>query len=118
MTTTPRNHRLKSLTVTPNSPQAANTAAARRTGGEPKSVGRKAVPVAVRPDQQVGDGRRVVGFLRISVPGRNARPTAESFCSCGRHETARGQARVLALIDDHAAHRATCPIQTEGRTAA
>ncbi|MGW5925491.1 hypothetical protein ACWF2L_04475 [Streptomyces anulatus] len=88
------------------------------TGGEPKGVGRKAVPVADRPDPQAGDGRRVIGFLRISVPGRNARPAAESFCSCGRHETARGQACVLALIAAHTAHRTTCPIQTEGRTAA
>ncbi|MER6191970.1 hypothetical protein [Streptomyces cyaneofuscatus] len=87
------------------------------TGGEPKGVA-EGVPVAVRPEPQAGDGRRVVGFLRISAPGRNARPAAESFCSCGRHETARGQARVLALIDDHTTHRATCPIQTEGRTAA
>ncbi|OXY97813.1 hypothetical protein [Streptomyces sp. 2R] len=117
MTTTPRNPRIKSLPATPNTPHAANPTAARMTGGEPKGVA-EGVPVAVRPDRQVGDGRRVVGFLRISAPGRNARPAAESFCSCGRHETARGQARVLALIDDHAAHRATCPIQTEGRTAA
>ncbi len=116
MTTAP-NLRLKSLAATPNTPQAASTAAARMTGGEPKGVA-EGVPVAVLPDQQVGDGRRAVGFLRISAPGRNARPAAESFCSCGRHETARGQARVLALIDDHATHRATCPIQTEGRTPA
>ncbi|WP_181009249.1 hypothetical protein [Streptomyces sp. SM11] len=116
MTTAP-NPRLKSLPVTPNSPQAANPAAAAVTGGVPKGVA-EGVPVAVRPDPQGGDGRRVVGFLRISAPGRNARPAAESFCFCGRHETARGQARVLALIADHSAHRATCPIQTEGRTAA
>ncbi|XXZ49615.1 hypothetical protein AAGT00_14715 [Streptomyces cavourensis] len=115
--TTTRNPRLKSLPATPNSPHAAAPAAAPATGGALRVVARQGVPVAVRPDQQVGDGRRVVGFLRISVPGRNASPAAESFCSCGRHETARGQARVLALIDDHAAHRATCPIQTEGRTA-
>lgn len=115
--TAARNLRFKSLPATPSSPRAANPAAAPVTDGEPKGVA-EGVPVAVRPDPQAGDGRRVVGFLRINAPGRNARPAAESFCSCGRHETARGQARVLALIDDHTAHRATCPIQTEGRTAA
>ncbi|MFE2290628.1 hypothetical protein [Streptomyces sp. NPDC059452] len=97
------------MTARPPRPTTAEGARKAVAGG---------VRIAVRPDAQTGDGRRVVGFLRISAPGRNASPAAESFCSCGRHETARGQARVLALIDDHAAHRATCPIQTEGRTAA
>ncbi|MFD5346016.1 hypothetical protein ACFWJY_20170 [Streptomyces anulatus] len=95
----------------------AEPAPATSGSGAPKVVA-EGVPTAVRPDQHTGDGRWVVGFLRISAPGRNARPAAESFCSCGRHETARGQAHVLALIDDHSAHRATCPFQTEGRTAA
>ncbi|WP_179166504.1 hypothetical protein [Streptomyces sp. CB03238] len=61
----------------------------------------------------------MVGMLRLIASARKGGiSAAESFCSCGRYETARSNARVLALIAAHHAHRAQCPLQTEGRNAA
>uniref|UniRef100_UPI000829BE96 hypothetical protein n=1 Tax=Streptomyces lushanensis TaxID=1434255 RepID=UPI000829BE96 len=85
----------------------------------PKVVGREAVPTAVRPDQQQGDGRYPVAWLRITAPHRTT-PTAHSWCICGRDLFAAGHARVLALIEDHTAHRLLCPLRSpqEERNAA
>jgi hypothetical protein len=87
--------------------------------GEPKDAARKGVRTAPRPDPQRADNRRITGWLHIMAP-YGAQPSALSTCECGRHRRAFGQRRVLALIDDHAAHRDTCPLRTiqEGRTAA
>ncbi|MEH0528300.1 hypothetical protein QBA75_14330 [Streptomyces stelliscabiei] len=87
--------------------------------GEPKGVARKGVPTAVRPDPQRGDGRHPVAWLHIVAP-RGAAPTATSKCLCGRDRSAVGHRKVLALIDDHTAHRDTCPLRPhqEGRAAA
>ncbi|MFG2460985.1 hypothetical protein ACIP2X_22005 [Streptomyces sp. NPDC089424] len=47
-------------------------------------------------------------------------PTATSKCLCGRDRSAVGHTKVLALIEDHTAHRDVCPLRTnqEGRQAA
>lgn len=86
---------------------------------EPKGVARKGVPTAVGSDPQRGDGRYPVAWLHIVAP-RGATPTATSKCLCGRDRSAVGRAKVLALIDDHTAHRGQCPLRTlqEGRAAA
>lgn len=78
------------------------------------------VPTAVLPDPPRGDGRTTIGWLTIRVP-RKGTPTATSWCVCGRDLFASGHARVLALSEDHAAHRDACPLRTttsEGRAAA
>ncbi|MFF3927083.1 hypothetical protein [Streptomyces hirsutus] len=87
--------------------------------GEPKGAARKGVVTALRPDPHRGDGRYPVAWLHIVAP-RGAVPTATSRCECGRDRSAVGHGRVLALIDDHAAHRNACPLCTplEGRAAA
>ncbi|WP_258539615.1 hypothetical protein [Streptomyces ipomoeae] len=99
----------------PTAPQPVGTPAV----GEPKGAA-EGVPIAVRPDPQTGgDGRYPVAWLHIVAP-RGATPTATSKCLCGRDRSAVGRAKVLALIDDHTAHRDTCPLRTpqEGRAAA
>ncbi|MCX4590878.1 hypothetical protein OG819_14260 [Streptomyces sp. NBC_01549] len=99
-------------------PKPAELAAHRTAVGEPKGVA-EGVPIAVRPDPQQGDGRYPIAWLHICAP-RGAVPTATSRCLCGRDRSAVGHTRVLALIDDHTAHRDECPIRSsqEGRTAA
>ncbi|TXL87031.1 hypothetical protein EW053_24920 [Streptomyces sp. IB2014 016-6] len=63
-----------------------------------------------------------MGWLTIRVPRRGT-PTATSWCACGRDLFASGHAKVLALSEDHTAHRDACPLRTgttisEGRAAA
>ncbi|MFD3572408.1 hypothetical protein [Streptomyces sp. NPDC058644] len=60
-----------------------------------------------------------MAWLHIVAP-RGAVPTATSKCLCGRDRSAVGHRKVLALIEDHAAHRDACPLRTpqEGRAAA
>ncbi|WP_234362809.1 hypothetical protein [Streptomyces formicae] len=86
--------------------------------GEPKGVA-EGVPIAVRPDPQAGDGRFPIAWLHICAP-RGTVPTATSKCLCGRDRSAVGHHKVLALIDDHEAHRDACPLRLppEGRAAA
>ncbi|MFH9073222.1 hypothetical protein [Streptomyces alboflavus] len=86
--------------------------------GAPKGVA-GGVPIAVRPDPHFGDGLYPVGWLHIVAP-RDAVPTATTTCLCGRDRSAVGHRRVLALINDHAAHRDLCPLRApqEGRAAA
>ncbi|POX46848.1 hypothetical protein C3489_31055 [Streptomyces sp. Ru71] len=59
-----------------------------------------------------------MAWLHIAAP-RGATPTATSSCACGRDRSAISHRRVLALIDDHTAHRDTCPLRNpqEGRAA-
>ncbi|MDX3631684.1 hypothetical protein PV728_15620 [Streptomyces europaeiscabiei] len=110
---------LKSLPVPPFDPRAAAQAALGPAVGEPTGAARKGVRTAVGPDSQQGDGRYAVAWLRISAPG-SAVPTATSKCLCGRDRSAVGHTKVLALIDDHSAHRDVCLLRTnqEGRQAA
>ncbi|MFE8962100.1 hypothetical protein [Streptomyces iakyrus] len=118
MSTRPRPS-LKSLPVPPSGPRAAAHAASGPVVGEPKGAARKGVPSALRPDPHQADDRCPVAWLHISAP-RGAVPTATSTCRCGRDRSAVGHRKVLALIDDHTAHRDTCPLRTnhEGRQAA
>ncbi|MEJ8643716.1 hypothetical protein WKI68_24775 [Streptomyces sp. MS1.HAVA.3] len=77
------------------------------------------VPSSVRPDPLAGDGRRPVAWLHIVAPGRGVTPSVRSWCQCGRDLFAAGQARALALIDDHVQHRILCPllVSQEGKAA-
>jgi hypothetical protein len=116
---TPPRHALKSLSATPTGPGAAAQAAPGPAVGEPKGAARKGVRSALRPDPRRGDGRYPIAWLCICAP-RGAVPTATSKCLCGRDRSAVGHTKVLALIDDHTAHRDACPLRTnqEGRQAA
>ncbi|MEV0527854.1 hypothetical protein AB0I66_30955 [Streptomyces sp. NPDC050439] len=123
MTTAPRPD-LKSLPSTPPRPNSADrTEHPDREGGR-KDVARQGV-LSARPLEQhpssppAGDGRYPVAWLHIRAP-RGATPTATSTCLCGRDRSAVGRRKVLALIDDHTAHRDQCPLRTpqEGRNAA
>ncbi|MFG2195842.1 hypothetical protein [Streptomyces sp. NPDC048639] len=99
-------------------PHDAIHARTRATVGARKDVA-EGVLSALRSDPQRGDGRYPVAWLHIVAP-RGAVPTATSTCACGRHRSAIGQRRVLALIEAHTNHRDTCPLRTpqEGRAAA
>lgn len=110
---------LKSLPATTTGPRAAAQAAPVPAVGEPKGAARKGVPSALRPDLHRGDGRYPVAWLHISAP-RGAVPTATSKCLCGRDRSGVGHTKVLALIEEHTAHRDECPLRTnqEGRQAA
>ncbi|MER8221276.1 hypothetical protein ABTZ58_11920 [Streptomyces sp. NPDC094143] len=110
---------LKSLTGPPAGPLAARSTAPEATVGEPKGAARQGVRTACSPDPHGYDGRRPIAWLHIVAP-RGATPTATSRCACGRDRSAIGTARVLALIDDHTAHRTACPLRhpQEGRAAA
>ncbi|QHF97583.1 hypothetical protein DEH18_31225 [Streptomyces sp. NHF165] len=61
-----------------------------------------------------------MAWLTVRMPAKHATPTAASWCACGREARAVGHAKVLALIEDHTAHRDLCPLRTntEGRAAA
>ncbi|MFD4864590.1 hypothetical protein [Streptomyces sp. NPDC058412] len=89
-------------------------------GGSAPKVVAEGVPSSVRPDLHADDGRRPVAWLHIGAPGRGITPSARSWCQCGRDLFAAGQARALALIDDHKQHRDVCPHITpaqEGKAA-
>jgi hypothetical protein len=87
--------------------------------GGPKGAARKGVVSAPGLDPHPGDDRYFIAFLHISAPS-GATPTATSTCLCGWNRSAIGRRKVLALIEDHTAHRDTCPLRTrqEGRSAA
>lgn len=116
---TPLRPSLKSHSTTPTGPCLAVEAGPGSAVGEPKGAARKGVPSVLRPDPHPGDGRYPVAWLCIAAP-RGAVPTATSKCLCGRDRSAVGRPKVLALVDDHAAHRDACPLRTnqEGRQAA
>ncbi|WP_346173418.1 hypothetical protein [Streptomyces cuspidosporus] len=118
---TPRRPHLKSIPKAAEQPRPAEPAPAPDGRSAPRSVGRKAVPSALRPDPQTGDGRYPVAWLHVTAPADwRATPTATSKCTCGRDRSAVGRRRVLALIADHDAHKTTCPLRNsqEGRNAA
>ncbi|WP_318208367.1 hypothetical protein [Streptomyces sp. SJL17-1] len=70
------------------------------------------------PDPQPTDRARIVGMLHITLPDRGTVPSATSRCDCGRDLFAVGHHKVLALVADHTAHRALCPLLTERKEAA
>ncbi|MFE1323693.1 hypothetical protein [Streptomyces sp. NPDC058741] len=117
--TTPTPPALDCPTHTPDRPHSAPQPVDTVAVGEPKGAARKGVVSALRSDPHRDDGRRPVAWLHITAP-RGAIPTATSTCACGRDRSAIGKPRVLALIDDHTAHRNTCPLRSsqEGRAAA
>ena len=116
--TAPTTPALDCPTTTPTVPHAAPQHADATAVGGRKGVA-EGVPIAVRPDPRRNDGRYPVAWLRITAP-RGATPTATSKCVCGRDRSAIGRRKVLALIDDHEAHRDLCPLRNpqEGRAAA
>ncbi|MFH8564145.1 hypothetical protein [Streptomyces sp. NPDC017988] len=120
---TPGRPRLKSIPSTPTGPRPAEHGGLRPAVGASKGVA-EGVPTAGRPDLHGyelprPDGRFPIAWLHICAP-RGAVPTATSRCECGRNRSAVGHGKVLALIDDHAAHRTACPLRSpqEGRAAA
>ncbi|MGW2865016.1 hypothetical protein [Streptomyces sp. NPDC001205] len=109
---------LKSLPAPAGRPERADSRGP-VAGGAAKDGARRASASACPPGAAYGDGRRIVALLHIVAP-RGTTPIARSRCSCGRDRTAIGRTRVLALIDDHAAHRDHCPLRApqEGRRTA
>ncbi len=106
MTTAPT-PRLKSLPVTPSSPQAASPAAAPVGGGVPRGVA-EGVRVAVLPDPHIVTVTGIRPGLMVRGLGRNQIPAADWLCVCGHHERARGRERVTDLTIrarvDHCPH--------------
>ncbi|MEU0408123.1 hypothetical protein ABZ307_09900 [Streptomyces griseorubiginosus] len=103
---------------TPNGPNAAPQPVDTAAVGEPKGAARKGVRTACGANPHGDDGRRPIAWLLIVAP-RGAVPTATSKCACGWNRSAVGKPRVLALVDDHTAHRDACPLRNqEGRAAA
>lgn len=122
--TTPPRPRLKSLPNTSSRLDSADRAVRPDREGGRKDVARQGVRSALPAKQHLsgppaGDGRYPVAWLHICAP-RGAAPTATSKCLCGWDRSAVGRRKVLALIDDHTAHRDQCPLRTvqEGRNAA
>ncbi|SEG46056.1 hypothetical protein SAMN05216223_105302 [Actinacidiphila yanglinensis] len=102
---------LKSLTAPATGPCLAEPAAPPTSRRAPK-VAAEGVPSAVLPDQRRITQQRLIGWLHIvAPPDWRARVSATSHCACGRHLTAHGRADVLALVADHAEHRAACPLR-------
>jgi hypothetical protein len=103
--------RLKSQPPTPDQARPAEPARTTVASSAPK-VAAEGVPSAVGPDAHAPDGRRPIAWLHIVTPSDwQIPPRANSRCECGRNLTAKGRARVLALIDDHTAHREVCPLR-------
>lgn len=97
---------IKSIPAT-DSPGPAETTPATVGSGAPKVVA-EGVHSALRPAPQQGDGRYPIAWLHITAPSNGATPTATSKCLCGRDRSAVGHRKVLALIEDHHAHRNAC----------
>ncbi|WP_449477297.1 hypothetical protein [Streptomyces abikoensis] len=55
-----------------------------------------------------------MAWLHIRAP-QGAVPSARSTCVCGRDRHAVGRDKVLALIEDHTAHRGTCALRNGER---
>ncbi len=107
--------RLKSNTRTTHQSSAAEQPVA------PVAVGAQRVVAEGVPsgsDPHPTTGRRIVGMLHITLPDRGTVPAATSRCECGRDLFATGHHQVLALVADHTAHRALCPLLTERKEAA
>lgn len=118
MTTTPP-PALDCHTPATDGPHAAPQPVDSGAVGAPKGVA-EGVLSALRPDPQVGDGRHPVAWLHVvAPPDWRIVPTATSRCACGRDRSVIGRKNVLALVQDHTAHRDVCPLRnSEGRKAA
>ncbi|MEV0444869.1 hypothetical protein AB0I84_33295 [Streptomyces spectabilis] len=110
---------LEGLPETASGPSAAPRPVRAGVVGAPKGVARKGVLTALRPDPHRGTGQHPIAWLHICAP-HGAIPTATSKCACGWDRSAVGRRQVLALVDDHTAHRDLCPLQApqERRAAA
>ncbi|MFF7438695.1 hypothetical protein [Streptomyces sp. NPDC008122] len=96
-------------------PAVAEQSVALRAVGAGKAV---AEGVPSGSDPHPADGPRILAMLHIGAPGRNAMPTAHSWCSCGRDLKAFGHQQITRLTDDHARHRDRCPLLAQGKEAA
>lgn len=103
--------------ASPAHPRSAEPAHTPPGSGAPRVVARKGVLSAVRPDPERGDGRYPIAWLHVTAPGGGAIPTATSKCLCGRDRSAVGHRKVLALIEDHHAHRTVCSWRRSGAAA-
>ncbi|MDJ1138503.1 hypothetical protein [Streptomyces iconiensis] len=110
----PNSPRLKSI-PTPDQPGTAEPTSPTTGRSAPKNAARRAPSSALRPDPHTGDGRYPLAWLHITAP-HGATPTAKSVCACGRDRFAAGRHKVLALIEDHTAHRENCPLRTASKT--
>ncbi|MEV0445640.1 hypothetical protein AB0I84_15600 [Streptomyces spectabilis] len=110
---------LEGLPETASGPSAASRPVRAAAVGAPKGVARQGVLTALRPDPHPGTGQYPIAWLHICAPP-GAIPTATSRCACGWDRSAIGRRQVLALVDDHTAHRDLCPLRTpqKGRAAA
>ncbi|MEE1806416.1 hypothetical protein [Streptomyces sp. BE133] len=101
---------LKSLPARPTGPGIAEPAPAASGSGAPKVVGRKAVPIAVRPDPRTTTVHGIRPGLHILGLDRGEIPVADWLCTCGHHERARGRKAVTELNTrvrvGHCPHRA------------
>ncbi|MGA4978077.1 hypothetical protein [Streptomyces cinereoruber] len=96
-------------------PDAAEQPVVLRAVGARKVVA-EGVPSGSEPHPDPGP--RILAMLHIGAPGRNAMPTAHSWCSCGRDLKAFGHQQIARLAADHARHRVQCPLLTQGKEAA
>ncbi|WP_234326854.1 hypothetical protein [Streptomyces sp. NRRL S-337] len=88
-------------------PQLATSTQQQAGVSGPKDAARRASFQSSDP-HPTGDGRHPIAWLHITAP-RGAIPTATSTCCCGRDRSAVGRIKVLSLIEEHDAHRSSCP---------
>nr|WTB33661.1 hypothetical protein OG781_32935 [Streptomyces sp. NBC_00830] len=88
---------LKSLPATPTGPGTAEPAPVASGSGAPKVVGRKAVPIAVRPDPYTVTATGINPGLAMRGLERGGFPVADWLCACDHHERARGRKAVIEL---------------------
>jgi hypothetical protein len=103
--------RPKSHTSAPTRPRPAEPADPTTGPSAPKNAARQGAPSSLRSGLHASDGRYAMAWLHITAP-RGAVPTATSKCECGWDRSAVGRHKVLALIEDHTAHRTQCPLRT------
>ncbi|MET7633887.1 hypothetical protein ABZU88_14495 [Streptomyces sp. NPDC005245] len=88
---------LKSIPAPTTGPRIAEPAPGASGSGALKVVGRKAVPVAVRPDPHMATVTSFRPGLSMRGLERGGFPVADWLCACGRHERARGRKAVTEL---------------------
>lgn len=141
---TPPRPLLKSITATPDGPDATRWTAPRTGVGEPKGAARKGVVTALLPDRSPAPDEDPAPSadptpdrpgIRIYAPpvyrthDDGARwskrygdtPTAAYACPCGQTGTATGPRTVAALVTEYETHKATCTGEatlSQGRNAA
>ncbi|GGX82470.1 hypothetical protein [Streptomyces hiroshimensis] len=118
MTPTPPPRHPKRHPTTTEPDSADTTAPPASECGQGKAA-RQGVLSALPADQHPstpprGDGRVPVAWLHIRAL-QGAVPSAKSTCVCGRDHQVVGHGKVLALIEEHTAHRGSCPLRHGGR---